>query len=159
LRLQRRDQLSDGLFAFAAHDRVDMRLFAQDLAPVIGRKHTAIDDVGVGKCVADGKRKLGDHRMAGGRAGMAEQQRVRAEPCGLRHDVGSGHRAELAVEQPHRMAVVDQWPADGKQPERRQVLVRDAAADRRVRDVDEKDAHGRSIRTCSSVSAAGVRGG
>ena len=57
------------------------------------------------------------------------------------------------------MAVVDQRPADREQPERRQVIVRDAAADRRMRDIDEKDAHGLSVRTCSSVSAADVRGG
>jgi hypothetical protein len=34
------------------------------------------------------------------------------------------------------------------------VVIRDAAADRRVRHIDEKDAHGLSVRTCSSVSAA-----
>ena len=47
LRLERRDELTDRLFAFAAHDRIDMRFFGEDLAPVIGREHAAIDDVGV----------------------------------------------------------------------------------------------------------------
>jgi hypothetical protein len=39
------------------------------------------------------------------------------------------------------VAVVEQRPADGEQPERREMVVGDAASDRGVRDVQEQDSH------------------
>jgi hypothetical protein len=52
------------------------------------------------------------------------------------------------------MAVVDQRPTDREQPKRRQMIVRNAAADGGMRDIDQKDAHDFSVRTRVSVAAA-----
>ncbi len=89
---------------------------------------------------------------------MAEEDDVGREGRGLRGDLPRRSRAELSwcpageeglppglqvgVEEADFVAVVDQGPAYGQQPERRQVVVRDAAADRGVGDVDEEDSHG-----------------
>src|SRR5688572_32633885 len=40
---KRRHQPARGLLAFAAHDRGHVRLRGEDLAPMIGREHAAID--------------------------------------------------------------------------------------------------------------------
>ena len=55
------------------------------------------------------------------------------------------------------MAVVDQRPADREQPKRRQMIVRNAAADGGMRDIDQEDTHGFSVRTRVSVAAAQQR--
>jgi hypothetical protein len=140
--LDRRHQAPRRLLAFAPDDRRHVGLLRQDLAPVIGRKDAAIDDAYAGQDRGDAARDLGDHRMAGGRAGMAEQDGVRRPRRRLRHQVGDRHGTELGVDQAHFVAVVDQRPADGKEAQRRQMIVRDAAADRRVRDIDQENAHG-----------------
>jgi hypothetical protein len=44
------------------------------------------------------------------------------------------------------MAVVYERPADREQPEGREMVVGDAASDRRVRDVDEESSHARKVR-------------
>ena len=132
LRLQRRDQLTDGLLAFAAHDRVDMRLFAQDLAPVIGRKHAAIDDVGVRaahrRCASETSAMTGWPEVEPEWPNSTASGR-NATVCATMSAVGIGPNSPSSSRTV--MAVVDQRPADREQPERRQVIVRDAAADRR----------------------------
>ena len=75
--LQCPHQLARGLLGFAAHDRGDVTLLAQDVAPVIGRKHAAIDDPHVRQGLDDRLRHLGDDRMARGRTGMTEQDGIR----------------------------------------------------------------------------------
>ena len=55
-------------------------------------------------------------------------------------------RAELGVEEAYVMAGVDQRSADRQQSERRQLLARDAAADRDVGRIQEKDAHTPTLR-------------
>ena len=142
LPFERGHQLPRGLLALPAHDRIDVRLLGQDFSPMIGGKHTAIDDHRRGQCRRDGARDFGDHRVAGCRTGMAEQHGIRRTPYGLRHDGWRRHRTELAVQQFDVMTVVDQRSADCKQAERRQVIVRDAAADCGMRHIDEQDAHG-----------------
>ena len=85
---------------------------------------------------------------------MTEQHGVRPEPRGLATISAVGIGPNSPSMQPHVMAVVDQRPADREQPKRRQMIVRDAAADGGMRDIDQKDAHGFSVRTRVSVAAA-----
>jgi hypothetical protein len=139
---ERRDEPPRSFFALAAHDGDDVGFRVEDLPPMIRGKHAAIDDADAGQRLCDVARNLCDDRMARGRARMSEQHRVGLGAHGVGDDVGERHRAELGVEQAHLVAVVDQRPADREESERRQVIVRDAAADRRVGDVDEDDAHG-----------------
>jgi hypothetical protein len=60
---------------------------------------------------------------------------------GAADDVVVRQRPELRVEQRHVVTGVNQRPADRQQPERRQLLPRDAAPDRRVRRVHDQHAH------------------
>jgi hypothetical protein len=146
------------LLALAAHDRRHVGFLGEDLAPVIGREHAPVDDAHAGQRRRDAARDLGDHRMPGGGAGMAEQHRVRRPPCRLRHQLVDPHRSELAVDQAHRVAVVDQRPADGEQAQRRQMIVGDAAADCRMRNIDQENAHSIASRRhgCGQVGSRRV---
>src|SRR5262249_11270296 len=80
--------------------------------------------------------------MAGGRAGMTEQDDLRIDRGGALHDLPERHRTELGVEQLDMVTSIDQRPADGEETERGQLLTRNAAADRGMRRIDEKKAHG-----------------
>jgi uncharacterized membrane protein YccC len=93
--------------ALAAHHDVDLRHLGQHLAPVIGREHPAIDDPAGRQACADGAEERDRAGMAGGRAGMSDQHRIRRERRRLRHDRVDRHRAELGIQQPDRMPVVD----------------------------------------------------
>ena len=72
---------------------------------------------------------------------MPEQNRIRPQRRRLIDDAVEGHRPELAVDQSHLMAVIEQRTTDAEQAERRQLLPRDAASDRRMGDIDQEDAH------------------
>jgi hypothetical protein len=72
---------------------------------------------------------------------VTDQQRIRRERQNLRHDVRQRQRAEFGIQQLHVVAIVDQRPADRQQAERRQMLVRDAAADRWMPWIDQQDPH------------------
>ena len=85
---------------------------------------------------------------------MAEQHGAGRELLCLRHQACGRCRAELAVEQTNLVSVVDQRPADREQAQRRQVIVRDAAAYRRMRHVDQKNAHALSHGGTSPVHFA-----
>ena len=83
---------------------------------------------------------------AGGGPGVAEEDGVRPEANRLRgypfrRIRGAPAGFQVRVEQPDFVAVVDQRPANGEQPERREMVVGDAASDRGVRDVQEQDSH------------------
>ena len=62
---------------------------------------------------------------------------------GVEDEYGKRHRTELGIDEAHKMAGVDQWTAQRQQPERRQMVVRHAAADGGVRRIDQDDVHGR----------------
>gem|GEM_PF-6687477 len=141
---ERGHQAAGRLLALAAHDRRDVRFRGQDLAPVVGRVDAAIDDGHPRHPGRERRGDLGDHRMPRGRAGMPEEHGLRPPRHRLADDREGGHRPELPVDEADLVAVVDQRPADREQPQRREVVVRDAAADRRMRYVDEEDAHGRA---------------
>ena len=77
---------------------------------------------------------------------MAEEDGVRPPAGRLRGDCfrrirGAPAGFQIRIQQPDFVAVVDQRPADGEQPERREMVVGDAASDRGVRDVQEQDSH------------------
>ena len=69
--------------------------------------------------------------LPGGRLRGDRVRRIRRAPAGF----------QVRIEQPDFVAVVDQRPADCEEPERREMVVGDAASDRRVRDVQEQDSH------------------
>ena len=106
------DHPQDRLFAFAADDDVDLRLVGQDLAPVVGGEHAAVDDPGRRQRLAQGTRDLDDGGMAGGGAGVAQEDGLGGECHGLRHDLGRGQRTEFRVQEPHLVSRVDQRPAN-----------------------------------------------
>ena len=72
---------------------------------------------------------------------MAEQHRIGRAIDDFDDEPVERHGPELAVDQYDPVPVVDQRPAHAQQAEWRQLLLGNAAADRRVRYVDEKDAH------------------
>ena len=72
---------------------------------------------------------------------MAEHHRIGIEGQSVQHNSRRRHRAELAIEQPDIVAVIDQRPANGQQPERRQMIIGNAAANGRVGNVDQKNTH------------------
>jgi len=76
---------------------------------------------------------------------MTEQHGIGAKSCGLRDDRGDRHRAEFGIEQADVVAVVDQRTADREQAERRQMIVGDPAADGGMGDIDQENAHERSL--------------
>ncbi len=77
---------------------------------------------------------------------MPEQHGIGREADRLRDDLRDWHRAELAVDEVHGVSVVEQRTADRQQAKRRQVVVRDAAADRAVRHVDKDNDHALDLR-------------
>src|SRR5438445_7237449 len=82
---------------------------------------------------------------------MTEHNSVRrkAERFG---DNGWGrHRTKLAVDQAYDVSVVDQRPADREQAQRRQMIVGNSAADRRMRHVDEENTHEPALSPCSEA--------
>jgi hypothetical protein len=141
LRLERRHERTSGLFAFAPDNGIDMGFLLQDLAPVIGGKYASIDDACRRQDARNRACHFRDDRMAGGRTGMSEQHGVRSQPHRCGHNFGCRHGAELGIEEMHDVAVVDERPSDAQQAERGQMIIRYATADRRVRHVDEKNAH------------------
>lgn len=71
-------------------------------------------------------------------------------------------RVAVRVEEAHGVARVEERSADREEAQRREVLVRHAAPDRLVRDVEEEDAHGRTPRAegrrAGRLRAEGSRG-
>jgi hypothetical protein len=109
---QRAYEAGRRLLALAAHDHIDLRLLDQDLAPMIGREHAAVDDPDIGQLGAQRAGQLAHDRMARGRARMAEQDRVGSARDRLRDDVLDRHRPELGVDQRDVVPGVDQRTAD-----------------------------------------------
>jgi hypothetical protein len=72
---------------------------------------------------------------------MPQEDGLGVERHRLLDDFLDRHRSELGVQELDRVSGVEQGASDGEQPERRQVLARDAASDRRVWGIDQQDAH------------------
>ena len=72
---------------------------------------------------------------------MAEQHSIGKKAECFRDDGLCRHRTELSIDQADIVAVIDQWPANREQAQRWQVVVRNPAADRRMRHVDQENAH------------------
>ena len=91
-----------GLLAFAAHDDVDLRLLAEDLAPVIGRKDAAIDDRDVGqrraqsRCVTSAIDRDGRRSSRNGRTSPPPDDSANASAT----ISFVRHRPEFGVDQP-----------------------------------------------------------
>ncbi len=77
---------------------------------------------------------------------MTEQNHVGKKARGFGDDGLRRHRAELAIDQANLMAVIDQRPADREQTQRRQMVIRNPAADRWMRHVDQEDTHAKALR-------------
>ena len=76
---------------------------------------------------------------------MAQQNRVGFVVPGFRDDLVQTYSPEFRIQQLHPVAGVQQRAAQGEQTERRQMLARDATANRRMRWVDEQNFHNFSI--------------
>lgn len=72
---------------------------------------------------------------------MTQQDRVGSVAPGFLNDLRQGHRPELRVEEPGLVSGIEQWTAQRQQTQRRQVLVRYPAADRRMRRIEQEDSH------------------
>lgn len=70
---------------------------------------------------------------------MAEEQGIRRTANDLRSEILERHRPEIRVDQFHAMAVINEGTTDTEQSEGRQLLPGDAASDRRMGDVHQKD--------------------
>jgi hypothetical protein len=73
----------------------------------------------------------------------AEQHRVWRAAHDLRREIGQLHGSELPIDQLDKVAIVDQRAANAEEAEWRQLLLRNAASDRRMGDVDQKNVQGR----------------
>mgnify|MGYP001086462207 CR=1 FL=1 len=73
---------------------------------------------------------------------MTDQDEIGIVAQGLLDQRRKRHRPELGVDQSHLMAGIEQRTADRQQAEWRQMIVRDAAADGRMRRIDQDDIHG-----------------
>ena len=73
---------------------------------------------------------------------MADENGFRPEGGGVGDDRFGGQGAKFGIQEPDGMPGVDQWAAEGEQPERRKVFAGNTAADGRVRWINEQDAHG-----------------
>ena len=93
--------------------------------------------------------------MSGSRAGVSEQNGLRRECHGLPHDLLRGHRPEFRVQKSHFVSRVDQRPADGQQAQRRQMLVRNPAADGRMGGLIRRDAYSPPFSRLSGCFTAG----
>ena len=67
---------------------------------------------------------------------MPEQHGLGREGHRLPYDIVVGQGAKFSVDEANFVTVVEQWPTDRKQPQRRQ-MVRNTAADRRMMHVDQ----------------------
>ena len=72
---------------------------------------------------------------------MSEENGLRRERHGLRHNLPRGHRPEFRIQKPDFMSRVEQRPADGQQAQWRQMLVGNEAADSRMRRSDQQNAY------------------
>ncbi|BDL41472.1 hypothetical protein MetexDRAFT_2223 [Methylorubrum extorquens DSM 13060] len=72
---------------------------------------------------------------------MTEQDRLGCLRHDLPDEVRQRHGSELGVDERDGMPVIDQRAADGEKTQRRQMVVGDPAADRRMGHVDEQDLH------------------
>ena len=63
---------------------------------------------------------------------MADQHAVRRLVERFLNHAAKRHRAELGIDQPDLVSRIDERPANREQPQRRQMVVGYAAADRRV---------------------------
>ena len=107
------DEVSGRLLAFAPHDGGNMGFGLKNLAPVISRVNTAIDDFCHRHPRVDAPCKRLDHRMTGGRSGMPEHDDVRRHAEGFGNDLLRGHGAEFGIKQRNVVAIVDQRAANG----------------------------------------------
>nr|WP_263316922.1 hypothetical protein [Lysobacter psychrotolerans] len=148
VRRQGLHQLQRRALSFATHDHVDRGFGGQHVLPVVGRKHAAIHDPQRGQTPLQLCRDLRHRGMRRGRPRVPDHQRIRSPAVHLGDDGFHRHRPELGIQQLHLEACIEQRPADAQQPQRRQLLARDAAADCGVRRVQQEDAqrgcgHGR----------------
>ncbi len=72
---------------------------------------------------------------------MSEHHQLGRPQGSVLHDRRLRHRAELAVNKADVVTVIDKWPTDRQQAKWREMVVGDTAADRPVRNVDEKNTH------------------
>ena len=72
---------------------------------------------------------------------MAQHYCVRSAIPDFRDNAIHGHRPELGVQQLHLMSGIEQRASQGQQPEGRQMFLRDAAANGRMRRVDQQYSH------------------
>ena len=69
---------------------------------------------------------------------MAKQDGTGLPGDGLCQDIGLTHRTAFAIDKPYRETGVDQRTANRQETERRQLFLRDPAADRRMWNIDQK---------------------
>jgi hypothetical protein len=138
---QRVREVPHGFLAFAADDDVDGRALGQDFAPVIGRERAAIDDRAAWHCSAKHGRDGGNGGMRRRRTGVPEQHGIRSERCCPFGNASQRQRSNVGIQKRDDVTSVTQRAADREQPKRRQVLVRYATTDRRMRRIDNEDAH------------------
>ena len=72
---------------------------------------------------------------------MAQQERIRAMHSYEPDDFRDRHGTKLGVEQFHIVAVIDQRAANAEESQGRQVVVRNPAAYRWVRRIDDENTH------------------
>lgn len=130
------------MFSLAAHDEIDLGLFLEDFLPVIGWEDPAVHDPRTGQRGADRQADLRDDGVGRGRPGVAKEDGVGPESDGARDDLPRGQRGEFTVDEVGVVPRIDKGSADGQKTQWRQVVPGNAAADGRVGDIDEQDAHG-----------------
>lgn len=140
--VQRLDQRHDGRLAFAAHDEIEGIGRGQYVVPMVGRKHTAIDHQRPRRAYLDHPGDPQRGRMCRRRTGMADQDAVGIAAQRVVNQRRKRHWPEFGIDEPHLMACVEQRTAERQKAERRQMVVRHAAADGGVRRVDQHDFHG-----------------
>src|SRR4051812_37081482 len=140
-RFQRVDQVAGGRLALAAHDDVDLRLRIEDVPPMIGWKHAAIDDARTRYRGAQHAGQIGDDRVCRRGTRMPKHYYIGSGCSGGTHDVAKRHRTKFGIDELNVVTVVDERPTDGQESEWRQLLARDTAADRWMRRIDNQDTH------------------
>ena len=72
---------------------------------------------------------------------MPKQNYIGLGCHGGTHDIAKRHRTKFGIDERNVMTVVDKRAADGQESERRQLLARDATADRWMRRIDNQETH------------------
>jgi hypothetical protein len=72
---------------------------------------------------------------------MPQQKRIRAMHCYAPDDFRDRHGTKFGVEQLYIVAVIDQRTANAEESQGRQVIIRNPAAYRGVRRIDDENTH------------------